>query len=218
MKIFAISDIHNERSHFEAASELIASSDLVVVSGDLTNRGDRKSAEEILSSIVKYNTSILAVHGNWDRLEVAALLEDRGYSLHGRGRVIQGIGFFGVGGSSETPFKTACEYSEDEIRDFMAAGYRDLSGAEKTVLVSHAPPRNIRDKTFLGLHGGSISVSEFIKENHIDLCLAGHIHEAHGTERLNGCMVVNSGSFRKGRYSLININGSIAAEQEKLQS
>ncbi len=216
MKIFTISDIHDETRYFEAADDLITSSDLVVVCGDFTTRGDRRRAEEVLFHIETYNDNILAVHGNWDRNEIVSLLEEKGYSLHGKGRIVDGIGFFGVGGSGKTPFNTVCEYSEDAIRDFMSNGFREITGASKTVLVSHTPPKNARDKTFFGKHAGSVSVAEFIAKNRVDLCLTGHIHEAHGMEQLGGCTVVNSGSFKTGRYSLININGSIEVEQEKL--
>jgi len=158
----------------------------------------------------------VAVHGNWDRVEVLGLLEERGYSVHGRGTVRNGIGFFGVGGSNQTPMNTASEYGEEEIAGFLEAGYRDMAGAGRVVLVSHVPPRRVRDRTFIGLRGGSRAVKAFIEKKPVDLCLTGHIHEAFGSESSSGCMVVNSGSFKKGRYSFIEIGTTIRVDQGKL--
>jgi putative phosphoesterase len=216
MKIFAVGDIHGEIKYFDTASELIRSADLVVLCGDLTRRGGRADAERVISQIERYTSSIIAVHGNWDRDEVRTFLEGRGYSVHGRGKIVEGIGFFGVGGSSQTPMNTVSEYTEDEISEFLHVGHRNIAGAGKKVLVSHVPPRKVRDRTFIGLRGGSRAVRDFIDNNSVDLCLVGHIHEAHGEERVKNSIVVNSGSFKKGRYSLIEMGSSITLEQGKL--
>jgi Icc-related predicted phosphoesterase len=217
MKIFAISDIHGEKRYFEQAAGLIGSADLVAIAGDLTTSGGKKSAGEVISCVEKYNSNILAVHGNWDGKGVIDLLEEKGYSLHGKGRTIGGIGFFGVGGSSKTPFGTVSEYSEDEIRGFLNAGFNEIRNAGNIVLISHSPPRKVRDKTIFGLRGGSVSVSEFVKKHGISLCIVGHIHEAYGRENLDDCVVVNTGPFQKGRYALIDTGGPITAELGSLR-
>jgi uncharacterized protein len=216
MKLFAISDIHGDAKFFGAAAGLIGTADCVVISGDIAKNGDRRSAEEVLSLVEEFSDNIVAVHGNWDRADVLALLDERGYSVHGRGIVREGVGFFGVGGSSQTPMNTASEYSEEEIAGFLEEGYRDIEGTALTVLVSHVPPRRVRDRTFLGLRGGSRAVREFLEQNRVDLCLTGHIHEAFGTENLAACTVINSGSFKKGRYSLVEIGTTVRVFQGKL--
>lgn len=216
MKIFAISDIHGEMKYFDAAAGLIREADLVVISGDIAKNGDVRSSREVLSLVEGITDAIVAVHGNWDRDEVLKLLEERGYSVHGRGIVRNGIGFFGVGGSSQTPMNTASEYSEEEIAGFLESGYRDVAGAGRVVLVSHVPPRRVRDRTFLGLRGGSRAVKEFLEKKPVDLCLTGHIHEAFGSENASGCVVVNSGSFKKGRYSLVEIGTTVRVDPGKL--
>lgn len=216
MKIFVIGDIHGEKKYIGAASEMIGSADLVVLCGDLARSGSRSSAEEVLSEIERYSRSIVVVHGNWDGDDVRSLLSARGYSVHGKGRIIDGVGFFGVGGSSQTPMNTASEYSEEEIAGFLDDGYRSVAAAGKKVLVTHAPPRQVRDRTFLGLHGGSRAVRDFLDGAAVDLCLAGHIHEAYGAERYHECLVVNSGSFKKGRYSSITLGDTVTVDQGKL--
>ena len=212
MKIFTISDIHGEKKYFDAAEHLITGADLVVVAGDLTKTGRRESAEEVLSCIEELNTNILAVHGNWDRTEVLDLLEQKGYSIHGRGKIIRRIGFFGVGGSGKTPMRMTSEYTEEVIRGHLIAGYSEIRNAERVVLISHSPPKKVRDSTLFGISAGSTSISEFIQKNTINLCITGHIHEAYGTEYLNHCLVVNSGAFNKGRYASIVISDTVTAE------
>ncbi len=216
MKILAIGDIHGEKKYFDAAADLIGSVDLVVLCGDLARGGDGKSAEDVLACIERHTDRIVGVHGNWDRSEVCALLERKGYSLHGRGTIIDGVGFFGVGGSTQTPMNTASEYTEEEFNVFLESGFRQVTGAAVSVLISHAPPHRVRDRTFLGIRGGSRAVRSFIENHNVDLCLAGHIHEAYGVEQFNRCIVANSGSFKKGRYSLIETGSAITVNQGKL--
>ncbi len=217
MKLLLISDIHGDLSFFPAAEKEMRTADLIVVSGDLTSRGSSGQAEKIISIIEGINRNIAAVHGNWDGGEVLELLEERGYSLHARGRVLGGIGFFGAGGSSPTPMNTPTEYSEDELAEILQSGYRDLPAKERVVLVSHAPPRKTRDRTFLGIRGGSQSVRQMIEEHRVDLCLCGHIHEAAGVDMLNGCRVANPGSFKKGKYMTIDIDETITVEKGKFK-
>ncbi len=217
LKIFVISDIHGETRYLDSAAGFFRSSDLVVVCGDFANAGGRRSAADILASIERHTRAILAVHGNRDEGDVRELLNHRGYGLHACGRVVGGVGFFGVGGSGRTLFKTPGEYSYAEFHEFLRSGYREVSSAKKTVLVSHCPPRGTRDRTILGLRGGCAAVKEFIEKNRIELCLTGHIHEAFGVELVHGCTVVNSGTFKKGNYSYIEIGDSMAVEQGKLR-
>jgi len=142
---------------------------------------------------------------------VKDFLEEKGYSLHGTGRILDGTGFFGAGGSSPTPMHTATEYTEEEIAQTLTAGYGQVKDAARVVLISHCPPRGVRDRSYLGFRGGSRSVRAFLEANPVSLCLCGHIHEAHGIERFHDTLVVNAGSFKKGRYATVDIAAEIAA-------
>jgi hypothetical protein len=114
-----------------------------------------------------------------------------------------------MGGSSPTPLKTATEYTEKEIALTLQTGYEQVREASQTVLISHVPPRGVRDRSFLGLRGGSHSVKSFLEINPVNLCLCGHIHEAAGIERFCSTLVANSGSFKKGHYLSIEIGRDI---------
>jgi Icc-related predicted phosphoesterase len=205
MKLFNISDIHGATKPIEEAAPLIREADWVVISGDLTRSKTRDEAAEIIACIEQYSTRILAIHGNWDRLEVKEFLEEKGYSLHGKGRILEGIGFFGLGGSSPTPMKTATEYTEEEIGLSLRTGYEKVREAFQVVLISHVPPRGVRDKSFIGLRGGSHSLKAFLMLNQVALCLCGHIHEAAGIERFHTTLVANAGSFKRGHYLSVEI-------------
>ncbi|NLA40632.1 MAG: YfcE family phosphodiesterase [Smithella sp.] len=217
MKIFAISDIHGAIGSIEKAAHLIREADAVVISGDITHTKTRTEAEDVLGCLEQHSKQILAVHGNWDRKEVGDFLEEKGFSLHGRGRILDGTGFFGVGGSSPTPLPTATVYSEEEIARILKTGYEQIRQASRLVVISHAPPRSVRDRSFFGLRGGSRSVQAFLSTHPVSLCLCGHIHEAHGVERFQNTLVVNTGSFKKGRYATIEIGAILAATPGRLR-
>ena len=152
----------------------------------------------------------------WDKIEVKDLLEEKGYSLHGKGRMMGEIGFFGLGGSSPTPIKTATTYTEEEIALVLQAGYEQVKDASQVVLISHVPPRGVRDRSFIGLRGGSRSVKAFLEMHPVSLCLCGHIHEASGIERFQNTIVANSGSFKKGRYVSVEIGPNLAARPGRI--
>jgi Icc-related predicted phosphoesterase len=212
MKLFAISDIHGATKPIEEAAPLIRAADWVVISGDITHKKTRAEAVDVIACLEQFSKRILAVHGNWDKLEVQDFLEEKGYGLHGKGRILDETGFFGLGGSSPTPLNTATEYSEEEIAFTLQTGYEQVRGTSKVVLISHVPPRRVRDRSFIGLRGGSRSVKAFLEANQISLCLCGHIHEAHGIERFQNTLVANTGSFKKGRYVTVEIGPEIVAE------
>ncbi|MEE9913505.1 MAG: metallophosphoesterase family protein [Deltaproteobacteria bacterium] len=216
MKLFAVSDIHGATRPIEKAASIIRDADWVVIAGDITRTKTRAEAAEVIACLEQYTTRILAVHGNWDRLEVKDFLEEKGYSMHGKGRIQDGIGFFGLGGSSPTPMTTASEYSEEEIDLILRTGYEQVREVSQVVLISHVPPRRVRDRSFLGLRGGSRSLKAFLEVNPVTLCLCGHIHEADGIERFQNTLVANSGSFKKGRYLSVEIGPGLIVTQGRV--
>ncbi len=217
MRIFAISDIHGNIQALNKASAQIRDSDLVIISGDITEYGSKKEAAEVLDLIELYNKNILAVHGNIDKYEVFELLEERGYSIHGTCRVVEGVAFFGVGGSSPTPMKTPTEYSEETIMEVLHSGYSNVNGETRKVLVSHTPPKGTRDRTYFGLRGGSKSIKNFLKKYKIDLCLTGHIHEARGVSKFKESIIANSGCFKKGKYLSVEIGEEINITRARIK-
>ena len=62
---------------------------------------------------------------------------------------------------------------------------------EKTIILSHYPPRGVLDRTDFGSHVGSQELRDLIKKYKPPLFLCGHIHEAAGTDKLGKTVVVN---------------------------
>lgn len=211
MRIAAIGDIHMALDNW--ARHPAREAELLLVTGDLTNFGHRAEAERVLSALrPRQGGRLLAVPGNLDHREVGDYLTAEGINLHGRGMVIDGVGFFGVGGSNPTPFHTPLEFSEEELYLLLTAGHRQVREAPIRILVSHAPPHGTRtDRLGNGTHAGSTALRRFIEEEQPDLCLCGHIHEARGEEVLGRTRVLNPGMLKDGGWVGISINHSTVA-------
>ena len=80
----------------------IHSADYIIITGDITNFGFRNDAEKVINTLMAINGNLLGVAGNLDQPDVARYLEDIGLSLHGKGRIIDGVGIVGLGGSNYT--------------------------------------------------------------------------------------------------------------------
>ena len=72
----------------------------------------------------------------------------------------------------ETPFSTPTEFSEEEIADYLRAGY----------------------------HVGSHSARAFIETYQPDLCSSGHMHEAPGEDAIGRTLLLNPGMLAQGGY------------------
>ncbi|MCX8124083.1 MAG: metallophosphoesterase [Spirochaetes bacterium] len=201
IKICAISDIHRGYKNIYRLQPEIESSDIVVIAGDLAPLKWYTRWELYKRAIAQINKPILAVHGNWDGKKIQEFLAP--YSIHAGFAVVEDVGFFGVGGSIKTPLHTPVEYSEEEIYEFMCRGFEKIQHQPVKVLLSHNPPKNVCDRTIFKTHAGSVAIAKFCTEYNIDVCICGHIHEAHGVARLGNTTVVNAGALKSGYYASI---------------
>jgi Icc-related predicted phosphoesterase len=173
----------------------------VIITGDLTDYGGAGRAKKVTDAVLRHNRVLYAQPGNMDLNEVEGYLDDLAINLHSKGVLVEGVGFFGVGGSNYTPFNTPREYSEDQIRGFIEEGYEKIKNASMKIMVTHTPPYNTKvDIVRGGQHVGSTAVREFIEEYQPQVCLAGHIHEAVGKERVGETIIVNPGMLTRGGY------------------
>jgi hypothetical protein len=185
----------------------VEAADGIIISGDITNYGNRKAAREIITTVRMVNDRILALPGNLDNTDVADYLAEEGISLHGRGRLFDGVGIFGVGGSNHTPFNTPIEYSEEELRFLLEQGYKQTKTAPHHILVSHTPPlRTKADRIRSGVHVGSKAVRTFIEKHQPAFCLCGHIHEARSCDRIGKTRIINPGMIRDSGWIEVLIN------------
>jgi len=207
MRVLCTSDIHGDPASLSCLPGL-ADDDLLVVAGDLTHFGRVADAAQVVAALRRYHPRLLLVAGNLDHPEVEDFLNVQGITVHGTGRIIDGVGFFGVGGSNPTPFHTPFELSENDIARLLEEAYAKVAHAPVTVLVSHPPPYNTRVDTLAGGgHAGSRTVRAFIEETQPTVCLCGHIHEAKGIDRIGETLVVNPGPLSLG-YGLLDLSAS----------
>ena len=201
MKIMAFGDIHEYVHGLSALAEPLQQADLVLVTGDLTRWRGPETAAKVLAAIQPYNANMLAQVGNTDDWETHHYLTHLGINLHGQGHRYGNLGIFGVGGSNHTPFDTPTEFREEELADYLMAGYEMIQDAPVKILVAHCPPYHTAvDRIYSGAHVGSTSVRRFIETYQPDLCISGHIHEAPGEDHLGKTHLLNPGMLAQGGY------------------
>ena len=208
MKIISFGDVHMATRNLDRMGEVMRDTELVIVSGDLTNFGGVEDARKVITDVRSACSSVLAVPGNLDRREVIPFLEEEGIALHGKGRAINGIGIFGCGGSNITPFGTPIELSEDEIYTTLRAGYETVREVRPLLMICHPPPYNTKcDRIMSGKPVGSTAARQFIEEVKPEVCISGHIHESAGVDQIGPTKVLNAGPFKGGGYIVVRGEG-----------
>ncbi len=208
MKIVSISDVHMATRNLARMTDVWRDTDLAIIAGDLTNFGGIEDARKVLDDVRACCKNVLAVAGNLDQPETFPYFEREGIALHGKGMVIQGVGIFGCGGSSLTPFKTPSEFTEDEIYAALAQGYDAVREVRPLVMVCHTPPFETKcDRIVNGKAVGSPAARRFIEEHQPEVCISGHIHESAAVDAIGLTVVLNAGPFKGGGYIVVNIDG-----------
>jgi Icc-related predicted phosphoesterase len=204
MKIISIGDVHMATRNLARMGEVMRDTDLVIISGDLTNFGGPDDARKVIADVRAACQNVLAVPGNLDRREVFPMLEDEGIALHGKGMVVDGIGIFGCGGSNITPFNTPSELSEEEIHEALMRGYEQVRDVRPLLMVCHTPPLETKcDRIMNGKAVGSPAARKFIEQVRPDVCISGHIHESAGVDSIGPTVVLNAGPFKGGGYIVV---------------
>lgn len=189
--------------------------DVIILPGDFTDYNLPKGvtrvdiATIILEELKTFKKPILAVPGTWDK-ELIGFLNKEGISVHGRGKIINSVGFYGFGGA-KTPFNTPYEPSEGEIMNGLETAYSEIKNCEIKVQITHAPPARTKvDSIPSGAHVGSESVRKFIEDKQPQVAICSHIHEGRGTDEIGKTKIINSGRFPEGYCGLVNIeNGNV---------
>jgi Icc-related predicted phosphoesterase len=199
-------DIHEDLSLLGEIPNLSAA-DGVIISGDITNRGDIRRASELLDEVFSINSNIYAQIGNMDRPEVTSYLDEKGWNIHARGKLLaEDIGIMGVGYSTPTPFMTPSEVSDDKLAQWLNEGYDQVKHLMKLILVAHDPPFGSKAAQLpSGENVGNRSVLEFIQRVQPDICLTGHIHEAESEDFIGRTKILNPGMLGMGGYVLIRL-------------
>jgi len=201
-----IGDIHEDISLLNDIPGLTDASG-IIISGDITNRGGRRKANQLLTSISAINSNIFAQIGNMDRAEITDYLDEKGWNIHAKGKQLaENIGIMGVGYSTPTPFRTPSEVPDAMIGQWLSIGYEQIKNFPKLILVAHDPPFGSKAAELpSGENVGNKSVLEFIKRVQPDICLTGHIHEADSEDYIGKTKVINPGMLCMGGYALVQL-------------
>ena len=204
MKILVLSDIHGKKSPLPEIlkSTGLAPIDAIIVAGDLTSRGSRQEALELLGTLsVK---ELLCVPGNLDSRDALEAMEESGKSLHCRKRKLLGTVFCGMGGGLAGGAGEIL-FTEAEIMGKLLG-----LAEEGCVLVTHLPPKNSTLDNAGGRHIGSSAVREIISLKKPSIHLCGHAHGSRNTEWIGGTLCVNPGPASEGCAAIVDTGKSEA--------
>jgi Icc-related predicted phosphoesterase len=102
-EFLVLSDIHNEWTHLNQMLDIAQSVDGVIFLGDLIQLGH--SAAQSIDNLLQMHEAarwLAAVPGNGANQEILTCLTDLGDSVHGTSKKYEEMGFFGVGGVTDT--------------------------------------------------------------------------------------------------------------------
>lgn len=189
MRVLAFSDLHHSAARAAAIAAASAEADLVIGAGDFCNmRQDLAAAMALLDGIA---ASLVLVPGNAESQDELRAAAPKGATvLHGQGTRLGGLDLFGLGYAvPETPFGTwSCDLSEAVAAEMLGR----CEAAD--ILILHAPPKGVVDRTSRGVSAGSEAIYQAIERLQPQLALCGHIHDSWGqSAQIGVTRVVNLG-------------------------
>jgi Icc-related predicted phosphoesterase len=191
MNLLCVSDLHADLAACSAVVARSDSVDVVVLAGDFARQ--HRMLTETIDALRPITTPCVLVPGNNETTEAlrdACTGWPAATVLHGSGRTIGGVPFWGLGaGVPVTPFGAwSFDLTEDQARPLLAGCPEDA------VLVSHSPPKGHGDTTGTGLAAGSVALLEAIDRVRPRLVVCGHVHDSWGYDKPRGpTRIINAG-------------------------
>lgn len=189
MRLLAFSDLHHARNRAAAIVAASAGADLVIGAGDFCNH--RQGLDAALALLSGLRAPMIAVPGNAESVEELTAAAGQGTTvLHGTETTFGTLKIFGLGYAVPvTPFGS---WSCDLTEEFAEAQLNKCVAAD--ILICHAPPRGVADRSASGQSLGSTAIRSAVERLQPDLFLCGHIHDSWGQEgRIGATRVVNLG-------------------------
>ncbi len=188
MKILAFTDLHSNLKLIGKLRKKAQNAELVVCTGDFTFF--QKNIVRVLAEIDKIGKKVLLINGNHEddeevkrlcmRLKNIVFLHKSSYTHKSRDKTFLFAGYGGMGFSLRD-------------RDFELS-MKKFIGKSNLVLLTHAPPYGTRLDAISSYHGGSRSITSFIKKAGPLLAVCGHFHENFGKkDRIGKTVLVNPG-------------------------
>jgi predicted phosphodiesterase len=196
MRVVCISDTHSTNEKIS-----VPDGDVLIHAGDLTNGG---TLDELIAAYAWLSTMpharIIVTPGNHDfGLEIIPQLRSmldkqfpRITTLIDQGTT---LGDLHLWGSPYQPWfhDWAYNFSKGSAGENQAAEKWKQIPSSTSVLITHGPPHGILDKTVRGKFVGCRQLRRRISQlTHLRLHVFGHIHEAHGVQRVGGVLYINA--------------------------
>jgi Icc-related predicted phosphoesterase len=205
-KFLVCSDLHGSGKAIDMIAQLQGSEEFsaIVVCGDITTYGSPPFVRKLIGSL---DTKLLAVPGNCDTPETVAILEKAGCCIHARAETVDGIGFFGFGGSLPSPSAMPFEVEEET----MVSGLERVA-VKRGVMVTHTPPLGMNDIDHTGRHLGSPGLLGVARRSEARAVLSGHVHESRGVREDGDTVYVNPGPARGGYYAVLTLGQQVRVD------
>ncbi|MBW2983327.1 metallophosphoesterase [Candidatus Woesearchaeota archaeon] len=177
MKVYALSDYHNDEELLPEMRKRARRADLVVIAGDLSVF--EFDLDKNLREFDEWGKPVLVIHGNHeDDVSLAEAVKKYEHIefIHGQEIVKDKVRILAWGGGGFTTtdrglIRQAKEWAESEHKD------------KPTLLATHPPPHGTAlDVIHSGEHVGNKSVRHAIKKLQPRYAVSGHIHECEGAE------------------------------------
>lgn len=196
MKIVCLSDTHSRLMEYP-----VPDGDLLIHAGDATIQG---SIEEVSSFAYWFNAlphrHKIFVAGNHDWLYYRnpTLANTMVKSLHDELTEIEGLKIYG---SSWQPEFHNWAFGLTRGKELEKVWERIPD--EVDILVTHTPPKFIRDQNFRGWRVGCEDLYKRVLKIKPKLHVFGHLHESYGVTKLDGTIFVNA-SICNAAYQAVN--------------
>jgi len=219
LRIAAAGDIHCHEGHRDRVrqsfTEMDSTAELILLAGDLTNRGEPDEAEVLAEAIRDVSVPVVAVLGNHDchggaHDEIVTILRDAGAKILERESLILTIGGEQVGIVGMKGFvggfapHNLPNFGEPLLRELYAETGKDVHALEqglgeiaacryRIVLLHYAPVcETLRgEPPEIWVFLGSERLAAPIHEEHPDLVLHGHAHAGQLEGAIGPVPVVN---------------------------
>lgn len=186
MKIGCVSDLHG----YQPA---IKDCDLLLIAGDLTNKGEHFELQEFwdwTNFLAEYIPNIVLIAGNHDfgLQKVKPFTRSCGnvHYLSNSSITIDGLKIFGCPWTLRFHDWAFNADEEDMFR------YAEMCPRDSDIIIGHSPVRNILDSSLKDDRLGSIAMKILCEEINPKLYVHGHIHASVGQVKVNDTIYINA--------------------------
>jgi Icc-related predicted phosphoesterase len=210
LRILGLADLHD---HWEILGRLKdINADLIAFCGDLHNGSNLEDARPTVKALASLSLPVLIVPGNMDHKDVVPeLWRKAGFVMLHRSSLIKGdFGFLGLGGMVAKDHLRIGDparyyHSDEDVYRNLAEAYPEISGTKYKIIITHQPPRGLRDTLYNGESSGCASLRRFVDDYQPQILLCGHIHEDRGEASSGFTRILNVGELGRGYAALIEL-------------